>query len=121
MKKPILLLILSALPTIAFSQFNSKSATVYTTAENSTLRLSKTGEVNFTASKQPLETEICVFVEPKKTFQSLLGIGGAITDASAEVFARLSPAKQKEFLDAYYSKENGIGYSLIRTNIHSCD
>lgn len=50
-----------------------------------------------------------------------MGIGGAITDASAEVFAVLSPKKQQEFLDSYYSKSKGIGYTLARTNIHSCD
>ena len=71
--------------------------------------------------KQPLETQTCIFVNPKNTFQTFLGIGGAITDASAEVFAKLSPGKQVEFLQAYFSKEKGIGYSLIRTNIHSCD
>lgn len=113
---------LSVVHAIAFSQGAArKNATVYTTAENTKLRLSKTDDLSFSASKQPLETEICVFVEPRKTFQSMLGIGGAITDASAEVFARLSPAKQKEFVDAYYSKDNGIGYSLLRTTIHSSD
>ena len=49
------------------------------------------------------------------------GIGGAITDASAEVFAKLSGDKQQEFLNAYFNKEKGIGYSLARTTIHSCD
>ncbi|AWH84680.1 glycosyl hydrolase [Flavobacterium album] len=93
---------------------------VYTTADNSQLRLSRTGELTFSESKQPLETEFSVFVEPQKTFQTILGIGGAITDASAEVFAKLSPAKQKELLNAYYSKD-GIDYSLIRTTIHSSD
>jgi len=121
MKKFIMLLMLSALPTIALSQLNGKKATVYTTAENTTMRLARSGEATFSKAKQPLETEICVFVEPKKTFQSMMGIGGAITDASAEVFAKLSPAKQKEFIDAYYSLEKGIGYSLIRTTIHSSD
>ncbi|RYZ88473.1 MAG: glycosyl hydrolase, partial [Proteobacteria bacterium] len=122
MKKPITVLMLSVVSAIAFSQQGQhKNATVYTTAQDTKLRLSKTDEVSFVPSKQPLETEICVFVEPKKTFQSLTGIGGAITDASAEVFARLSPQKQKEFLDAYYSADKGIGYSLMRTNIHSCD
>jgi glucosylceramidase len=62
-----------------------------------------------------------VFVNPDKTFQTFLGIGGAITDASAEVFAKLSKEKQQELLDAYYTKDKGIGYSLLRTNIHSCD
>lgn len=112
---------LSALPSIAFAQFSGKKATIYTTAENTTMRLARSGEVTFSDAKQPLETEICVFVAPKKTFQSVMGIGGAITDASAEVFAKLSADKQKEFVDAYYSVDKGIGYSLIRTNIHSCD
>jgi len=98
-----------------------KKVTVYTTADTLNMRLSKTDNLTFSATKQALETEISVFVEPRKTFQTVLGIGGAITDASAEVFAKLPADKQKEFLNAYYDKKNGIGYSLIRTNIHSCD
>jgi glucosylceramidase len=50
-----------------------------------------------------------------------MGIGGAITDASAEVFAKLSKEKQQELLHAYYDKDNGIGYTLARTSIHSTD
>ena len=50
-----------------------------------------------------------------------MGIGGAITDASAEIFAKLSKEKQAEFLDAYYDKQKGIGYSLLRTTIQSSD
>lgn len=116
----------------AFSQQNNKTEkptfstkdktiTVFTTAENTNLRLTQTDKLNFSSSKQPLETEICVFVEPTKTFQNFLGIGGAITDASAEVYAKLSKEKQQEFLNAYYDKEKGIGYSLMRTTIHSSD
>lgn len=100
---------------------DGKKITVYTTAEHSTDRLSRTDNLAFSASTQPLETEICVFVNPEKTFQSFMGIGGAITDASAEVFARLTKAKQQEFLNAYYDTSKGIGYSLIRTTIHSSD
>ena len=44
-----------------------------------------------------------------------------LTDASAETFAKLPTDKQQEFLKAYFDKENGIGYTLARTNIHSCD
>ncbi|MEM9921214.1 MAG: glycoside hydrolase family 30 beta sandwich domain-containing protein, partial [Bacteroidota bacterium] len=98
-----------------------KEATIYTTASDTELRLTETGKQSFSAASQPLENEVSVFVNPKKTFQSLLGIGGAITDASAEVFAKLSPESQKEFLTAYYDQEKGIGYSLCRTPIHSCD
>jgi len=98
-----------------------KSVTVYTSADSTNLRLTKTDNLQFSDLKQPLETQICVFVDPNKTFQTFLGIGGAITDASAEVFAKLPQDKQQEFLDAYYNKEKGIGYSLIRTTIHSSD
>jgi glucosylceramidase len=100
---------------------NGKKVTVYTSADSTNLRLSNTDNLTFSELKQPLETQICVFVNPNKTFQTFLGIGGAITDASAEVFAKLSNEKQQEFLNTYFSKEKGIGYSLIRTNIHSCD
>lgn len=94
---------------------------IYTTSQTGNLRLSHTGTEKFSTFKQPLETQICVFVNPNKTFQSLLGIGAAITDASAEVFATLPKAEQDNFLRAYFSKKDGIGYSLLRTTIHSSD
>ena len=98
-----------------------KKVTVYTTAANTDLRLSPTANLVFAKAAQPLETEISIFVEPQRKFQSLMGIGGAITDASAEVFAKLSKEKQQEFLTAYYDTQKGIGYSLLRTTIHSSD
>ena len=102
---------------------NSKqnSIQVFTTAENTALRLTPTGILNFIPSQQPVESEISVFVNPNQSFQNFMGIGGAITDASAEVFAKLSAVKQAELLTAYYDKKNGIGYSLLRTSIHSSD
>src|SRR5258706_3516111 len=134
-KLKVLLTICFFVPVISLGQINNRSArqtlkpfstknktvTVYTTADSSNLRLTLTNTVRFRELKQPLESQISVFVNPAKTFQSFLGIGGAITDASAEVFAKLPKAKQQEFLDAYYSKDKGIGYTLARTSIHSSD
>jgi len=98
-----------------------KSIQVYTTAKDSDLRLSQNGSKIFGDYKQPLETEISVFVNPNKEFQKFMGIGAAISDASAEVFAQLKEEDQERLLEAYYNKEKGIGYSLTRTTIHSCD
>lgn len=98
-----------------------KSIEVYTTAKDSDLRLSQNGSKIFGDYKQPLETEISVFVNPNKEFQKFMGIGAAISDASAEVFAQLNKEDQERLLEAYYNKEKGIGYSLTRTTIHSCD
>ncbi|MCY1633192.1 glycoside hydrolase family 30 protein [Marinifilum sp. D737] len=97
-----------------------KKASIYTTAKDTDLRLNKSGSVQFKKVKQALETENSIFVNPNKTFQTFIGIGGAITDSSAEVFAELSKEKQEELLQAYYGK-SGIDYSLMRTSIHSCD
>ena len=98
-----------------------KVVQVYTSADSTNLRLTNTDNLKFSVLKQAVETQVCVFVDPSKTFQTFLGIGGAITDASAEVFAKLPKDKQQELLDAYFSKDKGIGYSLIRTTIHSSD
>ena len=95
--------------------------TVYTTADKSNFRLTQTDILKFSPYGQPFETEPAIFVDPDKQFQTVVGIGGALTDASAEVFAKLSKSKQQELLEKYYDKEKGIGYSLARTNIHSCD
>ena len=98
----------------------NKTITIYTTARDSSLRLTKTGETQFTEADQPIEKEISIFVNPGKLFQNFIGIGGAITDASAEVFAKLSEDKQEELLNAYFGN-SGNDYTIIRTNIHSCD
>jgi len=98
-----------------------KTVTVYTSADSTNLRLTLTDKLTFKSAVQPLESEISVFVNPEKQYQTFIGIGGAITDASAEVFAKLSKDKQQELLNAYYDKDKGIGYTLARTNIHSCD
>ncbi len=98
-----------------------KSVTVYVTAKNTDKKLTKTETLSFTSKPQTTEKEIAVFVDPAKTYQTLLGIGGALTDASAEVFYQLAKDKQQEILTAYYDKEKGIGYTLARTNMQSCD
>ena len=108
-------------PVIKPFSTRGKTVTVYTTAQNSAHRISPTDTLTFKPLAQPLETQVCVFVDPAKTFQTFLGIGGALTDAAAETFARLPEARQREVLDAYFDADKGIGYTLARTNIHSCD
>lgn len=99
----------------------NKRVVVYTTADKTDLRLSQTETVSFVPFGQPLETQPCIFIDPSKTFQTFLGIGGAITDASAETLSKLPAEKQAEIIEKYYNAEKGIGYTLARTNIHSCD
>ena len=112
---------LGALLAICLPLHAAEQVTIYTTASGTEQRLSETGKVQLRDGHALTEVQNSVFVNPDKQFQSVLGIGGAITDSSAEVFATLSPEKQAEFLRAYYDKDQGIGYSLLRTTIHSSD
>jgi len=77
---------------------DGKTVKVYTTADTANYRLRLTDSTgHFADFGQPKETQICVFVDPDKQYQSYMGVGAALTDASAEVFARLPKAKQDEF------------------------
>ena len=66
---------------------NNIQVKVYTTAEKTNMRLTQSLITNFSMASQPLETEVAIFINPNKLFQEYLGVGGAITDASAEVFS----------------------------------
>ncbi len=105
---------------VSFST-EGKKVVAYTTADSTDYRLTTTDTTAFTEFGQPPETQVCVFVDPTKTFQTYFGIGAAMTDASAETFYKLPKDKQQEFLTAYFDKEKGIGYTVARTNINSCD
>ncbi|MDH4312522.1 MAG: glycosyl hydrolase [Gammaproteobacteria bacterium] len=98
-----------------------RSVAVYTTAAGTNHRLAATGTLRFQRIDRLLESNVCVFVDPARRLQTVLGVGGAITDASAETYARLPVARQRELIRAYYDANDGIGYTLARTNIHSCD
>ncbi|RYF89332.1 MAG: glycosyl hydrolase [Chitinophagaceae bacterium] len=100
---------------------DGKQVTVYTTADSGNLRLTLTDTLVFTDKPQPVESEITVFVDPTKTFQTFFGIGAALTDASAETFYKMPKDKQQELLKAFFDKQTGIGYTVARTNINSCD
>ncbi len=99
----------------------SINAEVYLTAKGTTQRLADVGELTFAALPQPSEKQDAVFVDASKTYQTMVGVGGALTDAAAETFYKLPKASQQEVLKAYFDPQKGIGYSLGRTHIHSCD
>jgi len=94
---------------------------IYVTARDTGQRLAKADEMELADSSPINEKQQYIFVDPSKTFQTVIGIGGALTDASAETFYKLPEDKRQEILTAYFDPQNGIGYTLGRTHIHSCD
>src|SRR5262245_39608929 len=93
-----------ASPPAKRSRTDGRTVTVYTTAEKTTHRMSQTDTLTFKSNAEPPTP---IMVDPTKTFQTFLGIGGALTDASAEVFAKLPKDKQQKFLEAYFDPQKG--------------
>ena len=52
-----------------------KKVIVFTTADISNLKLTVIDTLSFTNPSQTKQTQVCVFVDPSKAFQSFLGIG----------------------------------------------
>lgn len=94
---------------------------VFTTAMGTGQRMALSDPLQLGPAQQSPETDVAIFVNPDRTYQTVLGIGGAITDASAEVYAGLDDETKAELMRAYFDPEEGMGYSLLRTPIHSCD
>ncbi len=61
-----------------------------------------------------------VNVYPEIRYQTLDGFGGAITEATAYTFSRLSPYDQERLLELYFGEQHAR-YSIVRTHIDSCD
>ena len=62
-----------------------------------------------------------ITIDASKTYQSIVGFGGAFTEASAYTLSKMSPDKRAAILNAYFNPKDGIGYTLCRTHINSAD
>lgn len=59
-------------------------------------------------------------VYPDVTYQTIEGFGGAFTEAAAYTVSLMDESTQQEIAEAYFGKD-GIGYTLCRCHINSCD
>lgn len=96
-------------------------ADLYVTAQGTTDRIARKESLLFEPLGQPDEHVPTIILDRSKTFQTIEGIGGALTDASAETFYKLPKDRQQEILTGLFDPQRGNGFSLCRTNIHSCD
>ncbi len=103
------------------AQTSYQRADVYVTARDTGDRLARHEPVKFDPLPQPDESMPTVMLDASKTFQVIEGFGGALTDAAAETYYKLPEKARREVLNAYFNRDGGIGYSLCRTHINSCD
>jgi len=60
-------------------------------------------------------------LDPAQRYQEMIGFGGALTESSAWVLAQLPPERRREVIRRYYDPVEGIGYTIGRTHLNSCD
>lgn len=96
-------------------------AEVYVTAKGTGDRLNRKPGLRSEPVPQPDEHVPAIILDRARRFQTIVGIGGALTDASAETFYRLPSERREEILTALFDSTKGSGFTLCRTHIHSCD
>lgn len=83
-------------------------------------RLAKsTGKFNF-SSENGDTAATPMFINYNKTFQKIIGFGGAFTDAAGINIVSLPVKAQEKLLESYFSPQ-GIEYNLGRVPMASCD
>jgi glucosylceramidase len=60
-------------------------------------------------------------IVPREQYQSILGFGGAFTEAAAYVLGKLPQEKRESVIGAYFSPIQGINYTMGRVHMNSCD
>jgi glucosylceramidase len=68
-------------------------------------------------------TEKAIEIDSSKKYQTILGFGGAFTEASAINWRLLEPEDQAKVIDLYFNsaEEGGHAYTVGRVPINSCD
>lgn len=90
------------------------------TAQNSDVRLAPRPVPAATRAAAAVGAD-AIALDPAQRCQAMIGFGGALTESSAWVLAQLPAEKRREVLRRYYDPQDGIGYTLARTHINSCD
>jgi glucosylceramidase len=107
---------LIAIPPL-FAATPSGAWVVYETARDNGHRLEKVSAPSTGAAADPAAT---ITVQPDDHLQEIVGFGGALTESAGWVLAQLPPEARTEVVRRYYGKD-GLGYTLARTHINSCD
>ncbi len=92
---------------------------VWLSSRDSGARLA--AQADLAAHEGPAPAGPSVFVDPARRMQTLMGFGGAFTEAAALTWQQLTPAAADEFLQACFSPTQGHGYTLCRVPMGSSD
>lgn len=90
----------------------------YVTCKDTDERLTAYEGITF---DQSLSADVTVEVDESISCQTMMGFGGAFTEAAAVTLAKMNPDNRAAVLKSYFDQEVGLGYNIGRVSIHSCD
>ena len=93
-------------------------AKIIVTAKDTAYRLSPVSANLLVPQGKPV---LKLVLNPKATFQKILGFGGAFTESACYNLYRVGKETREKALRLYFDPEEGIGYSIGRVSIHGCD
>ncbi|KAE9551949.1 hypothetical protein FO519_004850 [Halicephalobus sp. NKZ332] len=83
-------------------------------------RFDRTDSQFGTSFPQSKNKVISITLDDSNTYQTIIGFGGAFTDATGYNFVKLSNATQDQLIEAYWGPK-GISYTVGRVPVASCD
>lgn len=72
-------------------------------------------------SETDQKADATLTIDSTKTYQTWMGFGGALTEAATYTLDQVSEDKKESILKAYYDSKEGLGYTMGRLHIASCD
>ena len=86
---------------------NNKKAVIYRTKKDSDERIAKIGEKEFVTPDKITSSRL-ITVFPELEYQTVLGFGGAFTEAASTTYDCLDKDEKEKVIKAYFDKEEGI-------------
>lgn len=104
-------------------EVDAPSIQIVLTARDSAARLTPLpGVTPMRIEEAPaLSQAATIAIDPTREFQTIVGFGGAFTEAAAYTLQRMKSELREAALRAYFDPSTGLGYTLCRTHINSCD
>lgn len=96
-----------------------RTVSVYSTIFGNDTICERRYETGLIPDEKQVEMQV-INLYPKKTYQTIRGFGGALTESAGYALSRMSEEKRREAIAAFYG-EGGIGYTIGRVHMDSCD
>ncbi len=100
-----------------------KNIELVVTAKDTPYRLAVLNAPKFLTKDKKETKQITsqIRINRDKTFQKIIGFGGAFTVSASEALKGVSEKIRREAMEAYFDSKKGIGYNFCRTHMGSCD